>query len=38
MKNMGISARNSIVENLAFLGSKGPPWGGGNVFDGCSFV
>ena len=27
MKNMGSSARNTIVEKLAILGSKGPPWG-----------
>ena len=27
MKNMGGSARNSIVEKLAFLESKGPRWG-----------
>ena len=24
---MGGSARNSEVEKLAYLGSKGPPWG-----------
>ena len=27
MKNMDGSARNSIVEKLAFLGSKGTHWG-----------
>ena len=27
IKNMGRSARNSVVEKLAFLGSKGHRWG-----------
>ena len=33
MKNMRGSARNTIVEKLALLGSKGPPLGG-HFFDG----
>ena len=37
MKNMGGSARNSIVEKLAFLGSKGPPLGC-HFFDGWNFL
>ena len=36
--SMASSARNSIVEKLAFLGSKGPLWGGGHFFDGWSFL
>ena len=35
-KNMGGSARNSIVEKLAFLGSSDPPLGGGVIFRGPS--
>ena len=32
-KSMGGSAGNSIVEKLAFLGSKGPPLEGGGHFS-----
>ena len=38
---MGGPARNSILEKLAFLGSNGPPLGGGrffNCYDFSNFV